>query len=247
MAAELSIQRQRNHAPGATPIVLSIALGTLFTWCLFAGMAYVGRLNPDDPPARFEDLRAVSLPFEPPPPPPRSDTVADDPAPVGGTVTGLDEEPSDSPVRIAISPPDLDALSATVQVAPPALIQIGRAAAEFKPRTEIGDDVQHIYQRSEVDLRPRVLFRKVPLIPPWVRGNAESLRVNLLLVIDAAGSVGRIRVATSSGNPQFDAIIADTIKEWGFSPAVRRGRNVKCFVEQSIRVDWTGGSHFEAN
>lgn len=246
MAAELSILQLRHDPPGAAPILLSVALGTLFTWFLFAGVAHFDRASPGDPPAQFDDVKAVALPLEPPPPP-RTAAPETEPSPITATVTGFDAAPSDSPVKIAVSPPDLDALASTPQVAPPAVIQIGRLFAEFKPKTDLTYDAQHIYQRSEVDQRPTVLYRKVPRIPRVVRGEAKSLGVVLLLVIDATGGVGDIRIARSSGNPKFDAIIVEDIKEWGFSPAIRKGRKVRCLVEQPVKVMWTPGSPFEAN
>lgn len=246
MAEELSILQLRIEPPSAAPLLLSVALGTLFTWCLFAGVAHFDRVRPADPPARFDNLKAVALPLQPPPPPPPASSVAE-PAPITATVMGFDEAPSDSPVKIAVSPPDLDRLSSAPQVAPPAVIQIGHLIADFKPRMDLTYDAQHIYQRSEVDQRPTVLFHKVPKIPPWVRGDGTSLGVVLLVVIDTAGGVGDVRITRTSGNPKFDAIIAEDIKEWGFSPAIRKGRKVRCLVEQPVKVVWAAGSHFEAN
>jgi len=246
MAEELSIPRLRDDPPGAAPVLFSVAIGTLFTWCLFAGVAHFDRTSPGDPPAQFDDVKAVALPLEPPPPP-RTMPREAEPSPITATVTGFDAAPSDSPVKIAVSPPDLDAHSSAPQVAPPAVIQIGRLFAEFKPKTDLAYDAQHIYQRSEVDQRPTVLFHKLPHIPSWIRGDAKSLSVVLLLVIDTTGDVGDIRVTRTSGNSKFDAIIVGDIKEWGFSPAIRRGRKVRCLVEQPVKVVWTAGSPFEVH
>jgi TonB family protein len=246
MAEGISNLQMRIDAPSTVLTAVSLALGTLFTWCLFAGIAHFDRTDPGNPPLQWEDLKTVALPLQPPPPP-RTMPPEAEPAPITATVTGFDAAPSDSPVKIAVSPPDLDAHSSAPQVAPPAAIQIGRLFAEFKPKTDLTYEAQHIYQRSEVDQRPTVLFHKLPHIPSWIRGDAKSLSVVLLLVIDTTGDVGDIRVTRTSGNSKFDAIIVGDIKEWGFSPAIRRGRKVRCLVEQPVKVVWTAGSPFEVH
>jgi len=71
------------------------------------------------------------------------------------------------------------------------------------------------------------------------------LKVTLLLVIDADGAVTSIRVLKPSGNAQFDSIVLDCVRdEWVFTPAIRKGRKVKCMVQQLIWYKWTEGSKF---
>jgi hypothetical protein len=54
-------------------------------------------------------------------------------------------------------------------------------------------------------------------------------------------------VVESSGNAKFDEIFARTVRDqWLFSPAIRRGKKVKCLAQQWFRVNFTSGSPFEA-
>ena len=83
-------------------------------------------------------------------------------------------------------------------------------------------DPQHIFQENEVDRIPSVLFRDPPAIPGRFMRGGKSLHVTLLLVIDANGAVGDVKVVKSSGEEEVDAIVVENIKSWGFAPALKR-------------------------
>jgi len=224
--------------------ILSLGLGAAFTLALFLGMAYFGKITPTAPTASIEDLRAVSLPFEPPPPSRATPAEAESSAEIT-TVTGFDLSPSDSPVKIAVSPPNLDDLAPRSQVAPPAVIQIGRLHGEFKPTLGVAADLQHVYQRGEVDTPPTVLFRAIPAIQRRLFQNATVLRLTLLFVVETSGAITNVRISKSSGIPDVDTIVADTVQnDWGFSPAIKKGRKVRCLLEQPFRIELPHLSRF---
>ena len=61
----------------------------------------------------------------------------------------------------------------------------------------------------------------------------------------AKGAVTAIRVVKPSGNAEFDTIVVECVRdEWVFSPAVRKGKKVKCLVQQLVWYKWTAGSPF---
>jgi TonB family protein len=244
-----AISRLRLPTDPGTPAqtVLGVVLGTTFTFCLFMGMAHFAATAPASPTPEIEDLRVVALPFQPPPPPQITPT---EPAPATdiSTVSGFDLAPSDSPVKIAVSPPNFDELTPTVQLAPPAVIQIGRLYGEFKPRTGPSFDLQHIYQKSEVDTLPTALYRAQPPIASRHFRDTNVLRLSLLFVVEASGEITNLRILKTSGNPEVDAIVMETVeKGWGFSPAVKKGRKVRCFLDQPFQLRMSRGSRFEAN
>jgi TonB family protein len=70
--------------------------------------------------------------------------------------------------------------------------------------------------------------------------------VTLLFVVDANGAAGNVRVVKTSGNPEFDALIIENVKEWEFSPAIKKNKRVKCLVQQPVVVKWSSGSPFRA-
>lgn len=221
-----------------------LLLGAGVTLTLFFGVAHFAALDEPAPETGFADLRAMSLPMEAPPPRP----VETPPVAVAATpFAGLEVSATDSPVRIAVVPPDLSQLLPATTTAPAAKIEPAQLFTQFKPRTDIGGDFSRIFQQHEVDQRPTVLSRPKPYIPPVVRGNAETLRISVLLLIDTHGAVNSIRVLQPSGNEHFDAIILRDIREaWVFTPAMKNGHKVRCLVQQNVRVVWSGGSPFDS-
>lgn len=222
---------------------LSLLLGAGFTLGLFLSVAHFEALEPPAPPVDFMELRAMSLPLDTPPPrPAETPPVAAGASPFAGLEIGA----SESPVRIAVVPPDLSALMPVTTSAPAARIEPAQLYTEFKPRTEIAADFSRIFQQHEVDQRPSVVSRPKPYIPPVVRGNAQSLRISVLILIDTRGAVGSVRVLQGSGNEHFDKIILyDISHSWVFSPAMKKGHKVRCLVQQNVRVVWEGGSPFD--
>ncbi len=225
--------------------VLCVVLGAGFTLALFLGMAHFSRVKPPAPSVGIEDLRAVALPFEPPPPP---RVAPADPEAVAEitTVTGFDFSPSDSPVKIAVSPPNLNDLASTYQVAPPAVIQIGQLYGEFRPKMAISIDVQHVYQKAEVDNPPTILFRAAPVIPQRLFRDVSELRMTLLFVVETNGVITNVRVAKPSGVAEADAIVTETVQnDWGFTPASKKGRKVRCMLEQPFVFKLPRASKFQ--
>ena len=242
MPAGASIIASRPDHEGRVGALLAAGMmGAGFTALLFVGLSLVERRGQEAPPPDIADLRAVAI-AEPPPPPPEVRRETEIPP---AMLPGFEAAASESPVRVAVPPPDLAALLPPPAAAPPAVIQIGRLHSEFKPQLDTAESKDRIYQRHEVDQAPRVLNRVYPRVPPVVRDNARVLRTTLLFTVEPNGDLGNIRIAGSSGNADFDQIILETIKEWSFAPAVRRGKKVRCLLEQMITVKWTGGTRFE--
>ena len=215
--------------------VFSVLVGAGFTLGLFLALAYFEHRGVSQPAPVIEELRPVSIPFDTPPPP-VTQTV---PEPVSTAVTGIEvAAAADSPVRIAVSVPILENLP--VPLAPPARIQTSALYTDFKPKMDLMTESQHVFQQSEVDQRPTVLVNTSPRVPSLVRNRAAFLRVVLLMVIDAKGAVSSVRMLNTSGNEAFDQIVVSCVQdEWVFSPAVRKGKKVKCLVQRSITVKWS--------
>lgn len=217
--------------------------GAVFTLFLFLGLALVERSSPAETAPVLAELRAVAMPLELPPPPKMSEPTIE--RPEATPLTGIEVAPSNSPVHLAVPPEDF-AIIRSVDIPPKATVNLTRLHPDLRPRAEIDVDIQHVYQVSEVDQPPRATYRTVPVIPVECFGKSKKLRVAVLLVISADGLASNVRIAESSGNPQFDTLVAKTIiEEWQFSPAVRRGKRVKCLVQQPFSVMLPGGSVFE--
>ena len=223
---------------------LGLLLGCAFTLGLFSTIAHFDKPGATHPDAEIQEVRQVSLPLEPPPPPPvltpPVETVAADVA-----LSGIEIGESDSAIKIAVVPPDLEAIIPNTAYVP-ARTPLTTLHNELRPATEVDLDVRRVYQESEVDQRPRAIIRTAPVISAEIQGGAAALRVGLLLLINEKGKVVDARVLQSSGKPAFDDIVARCVKnEWLFSPAVRRGKKVRVLAEQGFRVNFgNGGSPF---
>lgn len=239
LADELAAPASRRDA------VLGWAAGFGFTFALFLGLAHIENFGPDQPPAPIEDLRAVAFPLEAPPPPPRRDEPVVTPEPAL-PFAGIDVGASDSPVRITVVAPDLEALIPATREAPRAVMQPGYLPTEFKPRLDTALEERRIYQVSEVDQLPTAILRVAPAVPGSLFDQTGMLHVVLLVVIDKDGSVASVRLGRSSGQPVFDEAAMETVRtRWEFTPAIRRGKKVRCLAQQSVRVRLAGGSRFE--
>jgi TonB family protein len=219
-----------------------LLLGAGFTFCLFLGVAHFEMVRSVSKPSEIEDLRTVSGVPEPPPPKVEDRVDAHE---VDVPLTGIEIGASDSPVKLAVVPPDLEQLVPPADLPPRATIQFGQLLTDLKPKANISGDYQHIYQQSEVDQVPLAVVKTIARVSSRVRDNVDSLRVTLLLVIDPEGAVQSIRVMRPSGNAQFDSIVLQCVRdEWEFTPAIRKGKKVRCMVQQLVWYKWTNGSPF---
>jgi TonB family protein len=236
--------RMKSGASSAARNALSVLMGAGFTFCLFWGVAHYARVAPSHPPPEIDDLRAVALPIQPPPPP---SSVQPETEPSITTVTVVDfaPGPSDSPVKIAITLPSLDSLLPATRLALPAMLQVGQLYGEFKPRTDLSVDTQRVFQQSEVDSIPTALYRPPPSISRRLFKDADKIRVTLLFVVEANGTITNVRVVRPSGNPEVDAIVLETVqKEWGYAPAMKRGKKVRCLLQQPFTIVLPSASPF---
>jgi TonB family protein len=161
-------------------------------------------------------------------------------------MVGFKLDPSDSDVKIAVSPPETSALlPEDLSKAPPVNAHVDFWAS-FKPRMDVLSDLNHIFDKSEVDKVPMVLSRINPEVPRNIADGAVYLGCTLLAVINADGGIGSVRLAISSGNAKFDALIIDNFRDWTFSPAIKGSKKVRCLIEQAIRVKCSSDTPFES-
>jgi TonB family protein len=228
---------------GPPPNALSVLLGAGFTLLLFTFIALYETRDTKGQNQDRDELHMVFMPFEPLPPPAAPAEPDLDAAPM----VGFKLSPSDSAVRISVSPPDLDSiLPEDLSKAPHVDARIG-PLRNFGAKIDFASDPKHVFESTEVDQVPRVLFREPPEVPGYIAKDAEMLVTTLMAIIDADGSIGSVRVARSSGNPTFDGLMAKNIMEWGFSPAMKGGKRVRCLIEQDIIVRFKPESPFESH
>lgn len=240
MAVAHTFAGARVEAAGPGLELAGAVLGAVFTLGLFMGISHFETKESAEAPLDIVELRAISIPMDTPPPRPMEALAV---GPAASPFAGLDIGPSESDVKIAVLPPDLEQFIPAPKAAPAATIQVSQLFTEFRPTMDLAPDFSRVFQQSEVDKIPTVLSRPLPIIPSHVRRGASTLRVVMLLLVDQNGSVRSVRVLDSSGNPEFDAIIArDAHEAWQFTPAIKKGKRVRCLVQQTTRVNWTGSA-----
>lgn len=191
--------------------------------------------------------RQVSIPLDEPPPPVETEPVA-----VSALASPIRLEiaaSSTSSVRIQV--PDLPSMP-TVQEPPAArptvTARFDIAHSVARPTMETGEiDSRRVFDRAEVDQQPVALQRVQPRISYGDALAADTPRTTMLLIVNTDGSVGEVRILQSAKDDYFDRMMVEAIRQWKFSPAVRKGRKVRCWVQQSITIQLTTGSRFSTN
>jgi periplasmic protein TonB len=191
--------------------------------------------------------RLVTLPFDEPPPPPREQAP-----PVPGPIVG--------PMRLEIAPESASAVHLQVPENPllDTDMQPPPARAVVAARFEIPNSItrpvdteelaaRRVFSGNEVDQRPMVVYRVTPKLSGQSVAKMATPSVELLLVVNTDGSVSDVRVMRGSGDEDFDQTMIEAISEWRFSPAILKGRKVRCWVDQLVTVKLSGGSPFEAH
>jgi len=237
-----SIAPPRSTAQAIHDEAVGLLAGIGFTFALFFAVAHIENVSAPEPAADIEQAKVYTVPFEPPPPAP--EVAQPVPAYEGSSpLSGIDIGASDSPVAIAVVPPDLEKVIPAAASVAPGRIQPGLLHIDLKPSADLRTDIGRVYQEAEVDQKPRPLVRTVPVIPADVSANVSSLAVVLLLTIDQQGRVQSARVLQGSGSAKFDAIWVRTVNaEWLYSPAMKRGKRVRILLHQPIRMIFSAGS-----
>jgi len=214
-------------------------MGGGFTLCIFFAISFF--LQTQDKaatkPVTQDDLEIVPLVMPPPPPPPKlEEKPLLVPELTDAIALGLQEEPSASTIKIAWSPPSIDEALPPSHIPTNALAGVSGLDSTFKPQLNVLLDDSHIYQKSEVDKIPLIISRSVPDVAESLLGPSRARSAVVLFVVDTHGAVGNVRIVRTSGNVEFDSIMADWVLEWTFSPATKMGKPVRCMVQQQVTV-----------
>ena len=217
---------------------LSLAIGLGVSWLIFFSLSRIQKPSLAEPATPMDDLRSVILPVEPPPPPVRPQET---PPIATSNLIVLEAARSDSPVKLPVIP-------LPTEIAPRVLgvPKIDFSAKPLKPATiDATFDTEHVYERSEVDQRCVPLVRVHPVVNKFMLNAARQQRSSFLFIVNRDGSVEGIRLIASSGSRDLDEACSDALKNWRFRPAMRKGRPVRQWVEQSLIFKLEKGSPLE--
>ncbi len=224
-----------------TAHLLGLAGGVGFTGVIISGLVWFTRAPEPKPEEEIQEIRAVDIP-EPPPPPPQTMSRG---TPLPPAPMVFEESPSTNAVRIAPTPIPIAPLLTVTR--PSFSLEFSFTPGEFRP--EGGDwapDVNHIFQRSEVDQQVVAIFKKAPTIPTLLLREVKNPRVTVLFVVNIDGSVENVHLLRGQ-QPEFDRLIVDAIAQWRFRPAMRKGKKVRCLTELPVYVKAPNANPFSTS
>ncbi|HEX3871674.1 MAG TPA: TonB family protein [Pirellulales bacterium] len=89
-------------------------------------------------------------------------------------------------------------------------------------------------QGAYVDVKPVAVFNPRPPYPPALLQARVTGRVKLAVTVGIDGSVIEASIYESSGVAEFDRTSLETVRQWRFRPALRRGQPVEWTVSVPV-------------
>jgi TonB family protein len=88
------------------------------------------------------------------------------------------------------------------------------------------------------DIAPPELINYVPLPPFRILPDNRPLKLRVMMCVREDGSVEQVRFVQASGDPSWDSLAAQRIKEWRYAPPLRNGVPTDVWVSQQIVVQF---------
>jgi TonB family protein len=219
-----------------------LAGGLTFTGAIMVGLAYFSRPPETPPEEEEEEYAVVDIPDAPPPPPPVATTRTATAPPLPMI---FEEAPSTSTVRIAPTPLPINPLM--MEVRPSFSLRYDFNPGEFRPDSGSWEqNVDHVFQRSEVDQVAVPIYRKKPEVSAALLKQVKNPRVRVLMTVNIDGSVEDVRLIKGE-HPEFDRLVVEAIREWRFRPAMRKGRKVRQLAELPLYMKPPTSNPFSTN
>jgi len=95
-----------------------------------------------------------------------------------------------------------------------------------------------VMSEGSVDKAPTPAQRTAIEYPKNAKKKAIKGYVLLNLLIDAQGSVVKVKILESEPEGVFDTVAMEGVKEWQFTPGEYKGQAVKVWAKQKIRFDF---------
>jgi protein TonB len=240
-SAIASDARFKVRAPSSVWQIISMGGGAAVSLAIFFGIAQARRIGAVRPPPSLDDIVSVTMPLTAPPPPPPEERFREEAA--APASVQLDPAPANSPIRVEAVPIALETLAA------PVIRAVRVIPREFTPHLNSGNlefDSSHIWEKTQVDQKPVVIYRKYPDISGSLYKSIKDPRITVMFVVNADGSVENLHVEHAV-DPTFDQLVTDAIKEWQFTPAIKKGRKVRCWLQEEVIIKLPMSNPFEDN
>ncbi len=167
-------------------------------------------------------LRPVEVVLPPPPPPPRQ------PPPE-------EKKPEEKPeLREKPRPLTLSQLELVLNPGTGGALEGDFGFGGFETMGPNVVEEMKIFELSEVDKEPQLLYQAQPQYPPRAYRERISGTVVVGLVCDTDGSVTSARVVQSSGNRELDDAAVKSVLQYKFTPGIKDGQPVRTKFKVSV-------------
>ncbi len=104
----------------------------------------------------------------------------------------------------------------------------GTLAVDLSKAVGSGKGSQDVFQMSELDQKPRILYQPGPMLSPKVRQRLRrtSGKVYIIFMVDERGRVVN-PIVQHSTDPLFEQPALAALKQWKFEPGKRNGEPVR--------------------
>jgi len=201
--------------------------------------------KPEKPVAKKEPIVAAAPKVETPVAPPRTlrptppptpsrpaPTAAPAATPAATPTTALKPtRPTVAPAQPIVVPPVL-AVNAPSETSLPIAEPVTIAAPPPPPATVMGP----FFESQDVDRAPQATARVEPHLPEGMDQTRHEILIVRVLVSQAGEPTLVSLLRRSKSGSKIDAAVVDAVKQWSFSPAIRRGEAVSCFLNVGVSI-----------
>jgi protein TonB len=184
-----------------------------FTFVFFLVLPLMQAIN--KPPISDVMVHDVAVTDTPPPPPPPEEKPPEEP-----------EKPEEPP-KLAEDNQPLDLSQLELALNP--TFGSGALAGDFAVKLNAGESggggVDALFNLSDLDQRPRVMYQPGPTMTPQIRKLAPGT-VYIIFIVDESGRVVNPMVQKSTA-PVFEAPALKAVKQWKFEPGKKNGKAVR--------------------
>jgi protein TonB len=100
-----------------------------------------------------------------------------------------------------------------------------------------GENMEGVFNASEVDVPPQIKKYIQPAYPPKAKGQRIEGTVNIRAVILPNGLPQSVTVLSADPEGYFESAAINAVRSWSFYPAVEKGKKVKVLVEIPIEFN----------
>ncbi|ARN57242.1 energy transducer TonB [Sedimentisphaera salicampi] len=167
------------------------------------------------PPKTDMVIQDVGVANVPPPPPPPEEEPPEEPE--------KEEKPPE--LNEQSQPLALDQLELALNPGFSGGIMAGDFSVKLNTAAAGGEDVDALFSISDLDQKPRPIYRPSPRMSKELRKRAPG-KVYIIFIVDKNGRVQKPKVQRST-DPIFEKPALEAVKKWKFEPGKRNGSPVR--------------------